>query len=512
MKFKYIFLLVIGIFLYYSQAQAVPVQAQKKHDFTVVIDAGHGGKDVGAVDNGAKEKDINLGVARKLASLLKKKMKNVKVVMTRNDDTFLTLQERANIANKNKGNLFISIHTNSLDKSNPNRRKASGTSVYALGLHKDKNNLQVARRENAVIELESNYEQKYSGFDPNKDESYIIFEMAQKKNLGQSLKFAGEAQKQLVKTAGRTDRGVKQAGFWVLWATSMPSVLVELDFICNPESAEFLTSGSGQDKLAKSLYNAVENYVKAYGGKDVAYVHDEVEKRVVDSGSSTPVLAATEAKARRDDVAPAKLSGAGRVSLAKRRRRSAQAKASSLSKSYETEKIPLHSEDKRLAVVEKKEVDSEDVPEVIEEETAAQAKEKSGRKKKDKNNKESRNKKSKSYNKRVIVNKDGSTTLADNGGSDHLVAVRTKNHKSISGYHPKVEKIVTVYKIQILSTPEILKQNNPQFCGLYPVSSFKEKNVYKYTYGESENKQEMEKLLKKVKEKIPDAFIISSKK
>lgn len=232
-------------------------------EFTVVIDAGHGGHDTGAVDNNVREKDINLGVAKKLAALIGKKMSDVKVVMTRDDDNFISLQERANIANRNRGNLFVSIHTNSVDKSNPNRRKVAGSSVYALGLHKDANNLKVAQRENSVIELESNYEQKYSGFDPKKDESYIIFEMAQKKNLGQSLKFANEAQKHLVSDASRADRGVKQAGFWVLWATSMPAVLVELDFICNPESAKFMGSDKGQEQLASALYAAIESYAKS---------------------------------------------------------------------------------------------------------------------------------------------------------------------------------------------------------------------------------------------------------
>lgn len=245
-------------------AEQVPASSrgkvQGKHEFTVVIDAGHGGNDVGAVDNGIREKDVNLGVAKKLAEMLAKKRKDVKVVMTRDKDEFISLQERANIANRNHGDLFISIHTNSVDKKNANRRKVQGSSVYALGLHKDADNLRVAQRENSVIEFEKNYEQKYSGFDPKRDESYIIFEMAQKRNLGHSLKFAGEAQKQLVSVADRADRGVKQAGFWVLWATSMPAVLVELDFICNPSSAKFIGSSSGQQKMAEALFNAIENY------------------------------------------------------------------------------------------------------------------------------------------------------------------------------------------------------------------------------------------------------------
>ena len=234
-----------------------------KEDFVVVIDAGHGGKDIGASDNGVNEKDINLGVALKLGQKIKEKLKDVKVVYTRDNDSFISLQGRADKANKAKGNLFISIHTNSVDKKNPNRKTVAGASTYALGLHKDKNNMEVARRENSVIQLEKDHEQKYSGFDPESDESYIIFEMAQKKNLSQSLHFAGKVQKEMAQAA-RKDRGVHQAGFWVLWATAMPAVLVELDFICNPNSAKYMGSEAGQKQLAEAIFKAFESYYKDY--------------------------------------------------------------------------------------------------------------------------------------------------------------------------------------------------------------------------------------------------------
>lgn len=230
--------------------------------FTVVLDPGHGGHDHGATENNAKEKDINLAVALKVGDLLKKKMKNTNVVFTRDDDTFISLQGRADIANKSKADLFVSIHTNSVDLKNKNRRNIEGASVYTQGPHKDEANLGVARRENSVIELENGFEQKYCGFDPNKDESYIIFEMAQKKNLSQSNRFAKYVQDNLVSVAGRKNRGVHQAGFWVLWSTSMPSVLIELDFICNPESAKFLTSEDGVNKLAEAIYQAINTYYK----------------------------------------------------------------------------------------------------------------------------------------------------------------------------------------------------------------------------------------------------------
>lgn len=243
-----------------GEAAGARTKPAPRDEFTVVLDPGHGDKDHGAVDNNAREKDINLAVALRLGEMLRKKLKNAKVVFTRKNDTFLTLQQRADVANNAHGDLFISIHTNSVDKKNKNRRTVSGASVYVLGLHKDGNNMEVARRENSVIEYEDDYKTRYSGFDPNRDESYIIFEMAQKKTLSRSIRFAEMAQKELVSTAGRRDRGVHQAGFWVLWATSMPAVLVELDFICNPESARFMTSEAGVEKLARSLCDAVVKY------------------------------------------------------------------------------------------------------------------------------------------------------------------------------------------------------------------------------------------------------------
>ena len=245
-----------------TAAPKMTVAAEKGSDkVVVVLDPGHGGKDFGACDNGATEKAINLAVAKKVASLVDKKLKNVKVVMTRTTDKYLTLQERADIANNANGDLFMSIHVNSVDKKNKNRKSVRGSSVYVLGLHRDQDNMKVAMRENSVIELENDYKEKYSGFDPSKDESYIIFEMSQKRNLGESIRVASEAQKGLTDKAGRADRGVRQAGFWVLWATSMPAVLVELDFICNPESVKFMTSEDGEDKLAMSLFESIKKFV-----------------------------------------------------------------------------------------------------------------------------------------------------------------------------------------------------------------------------------------------------------
>lgn len=243
-------------------------------DFIIVIDAGHGGKDVGALGRKVREKDVNLAVALKLGEMIKSKMKNVKVVYTRNSDKYLTLQERAQIANKSKGNLFISIHCNSLDKRNKKRKTINGASTYTLGLHKSDDNLEVAMIENSVIALEKDYKETYQGFDPNSSESYIIFEISQNVHMEQSVDFASRVQHEFAATAGRTDRGVRQAGFLVLARTSMPAVLVELDFICNPTQEAFLGSESGQNKLAKAMFNAFYDY-KIANDKKMTSVTDE---------------------------------------------------------------------------------------------------------------------------------------------------------------------------------------------------------------------------------------------
>lgn len=232
-------------------------------DFTVVIDAGHGGHDYGAIGKKTNEKTINLNVALKLGKLLEE-MKGVKVVYTRKGDYFKTLQERADIANEARGDLFISIHTNSVAKKAKNRLTVNGASTYTLGLHRSDENLEVAKRENSVIMLEDDYTTTYHGFDPNSTESYIIFELSQNKHLDQSIDFASHVQKEMVSTAGRTNRGVRQGGLYVLAKTSMPAVLIELDFICNPTCERFLGSDSGQSKFAKAIFNAFKSYKESY--------------------------------------------------------------------------------------------------------------------------------------------------------------------------------------------------------------------------------------------------------
>lgn len=257
--FAYIIIVLCSLFTATTNAEIAA------REFVVVIDPGHGGKDFGAIGTTAREKDINLAVGCLLGKMIEKEMTKTKVVYTRDDDRFLTLNERANIANKANGDLFISIHTNSIAKRAKNRKTIAGASTYTLGLHRSAENLDVAKRENSVMVLEPDYTTTYSGFDPNSTESYIIFEMSQNKHMEQSIRFAQLVQSEFTSTAGRIDKGVKQAGFWVLMATSMPSVLVELDFICNPTQEKFLASESGQKKLATALFNALKHYREGTG-------------------------------------------------------------------------------------------------------------------------------------------------------------------------------------------------------------------------------------------------------
>lgn len=222
---------------------------------TVVIDAGHGGHDVGCLGSHSKEKDVTLALALKTGKLLEEKYPDVKVIYTRTTDVFISLIERANIANKAKADLFISFHCNA------NKNKAAyGAETYAMGLHVTEANLNVAKRENEVILLEENYEKNYDGFDPSSTEAYIIFSLYQNVNIDKSLYLASKVQEQFTTSLKRYNRGVKQAGFIVLYKTNMPSILIESGFLTNLEEEKFLTSEEGQDNIAKSVYLAFKAY------------------------------------------------------------------------------------------------------------------------------------------------------------------------------------------------------------------------------------------------------------
>lgn len=224
--------------------------------FTLVIDPGHGGHDAGACGAYSKEKNINLKVALEFGRLVAENCKDVRVIYTRNRDVFIPLQTRADIANRNKADLFISIHTNAL----PAGKVAYGVETYTLGMARAAANLEVAKRENSVITYEKNYRETYEGFDPGRAESYIIFELMQDRYMKQSVELARCIQQQYVGHAGRRNKGVHQAGFLVLRKTSMPAVLTELGFISTPEEERYLNSDKGVRELGRSLYNGFVRY------------------------------------------------------------------------------------------------------------------------------------------------------------------------------------------------------------------------------------------------------------
>ena len=226
--------------------------------FTVVIDAGHGGHDAGAIGLKMKvqEKNLNLAVAKQLAVKIRETYPEVKVVLTRDTDIFLPLQQRADIANKNHADLFISIHTNAAEN-----RNARGAETFILGTERMEDNLDVAMRENAVMKLEED-QTVYQGFDPNSVESYILFELMQNQYMDRSLEFAELVQNQFVGTLQRANRGVRQAAFWVLLKSACPSVLVEMGFVSNAEEEKWLASEEGKKGIVNGIFNAFENYYK----------------------------------------------------------------------------------------------------------------------------------------------------------------------------------------------------------------------------------------------------------
>ena len=244
----------------FSLTLALPASAvDDQGKFILVIDAGHGGKDPGAVNGKNQEKSINLNVALKMGKLIEENCKDVKVIYTRKTDVFVELYKRADIANKAGADMFISIHTNSAKS-----KAANGAETYLLGVEENRTsaNLNAALEENKAILLENDYQAHYEGYDPNSPESMIIFEFMQNEYQKESLKMAQFTQNQMVSSAKRPDRGVHQAGYLVLWKSTMPSILIELGFISNDAECKYLVSQKGVDEMAQSLYKAFSEYLE----------------------------------------------------------------------------------------------------------------------------------------------------------------------------------------------------------------------------------------------------------
>lgn len=357
-------------------------------DFVLVLDAGHGGHDPGAIGSFSKEKNINLSVALKVGQLINQNCNDVKVIYTRKTDIFIPLNQRTEIANNAGANLFISIHTNSAPT-----KAARGTETFSLGLSRSSANLAVAKRENSVILMEDDYKQRYAGFNPNSSESYIMFEFIQDKHMEQSVSLATLIQRQYKTSSDRQDRGVHQDIFLVLKTSAMPSVLTELGFISNPEEEQYLNSEEGMNSLARSIFKAFLQY---------------------------------------------KLKHDSRVSKGK---------------------IPYRS------VEEMEFKEPKDTSNVVKEKTD------------------------------TIVKPSRKTV-------EHQPKEREKK---------KEENSELVFKVQLFVSTQKLKTNDSRLKGLSPIEIFNENGIYKYTYGNTSNYNDIIKIKKEASQQFKDAFIVAFK-
>lgn len=276
-KFFSSFVLIISCTLLWFSASAAenPIKP-----FVVVLDAGHGGHDSGNTGNGYRESDIALKIVLKVGEALEKNP-NVKVIYTRKTDVFIELRKRAEIANKADADLFVSVHCNA------HHSQAFGAETFVLGLHKNQANFEVAKKENEVIYLEENYQEKYGGFDPNSPESLIGMVLMQEEYLDQSILLASLVQNNMVNNLNRHDRSVKQAGFWVLHNTYMPSVLIEMGFLTNKKEGAYLNSTKGQAEMGREISNAIKNYISSLTLSEDKIKHPDVKELEVEKAIET---------------------------------------------------------------------------------------------------------------------------------------------------------------------------------------------------------------------------------
>lgn len=275
-------LFFIALFLIYSS----DIQSQNLVD-RIVIDAGHGGKDPGASGKHSREKDIALAIALKTGQLVERNLKDVNVIYTRKTDVFIPLNTRAKIANNSKADLFISIHCNSNTSSQP-----KGSETYVMGMHKSEDNLKVAMLENSAILLEDDYKTNYEGFDPSSTENHIIFNFFQNSFQTQNLEMATTIQKEFKLNTAVRDRGVNSAGFWVLYKTAMPGVLIELGFLSNPVDEAYLLSGKGQNQMANAIFNAIKAFKENHDAqelKKLGFQPSQIQKTRIDDNVAEKV-------------------------------------------------------------------------------------------------------------------------------------------------------------------------------------------------------------------------------
>ncbi len=440
---------------------ATAVAANKK--FTLVIDAGHGGNDTGAIGALTKEKTINLNVALAFGRLVERNCPDVKVVYTRKTDVFIPLHTRADIANSKKADLFISIHTNALPKG----RVSRGIETYTLGMHRAADNLAVAKRENEVILYETDYKQRYQGFDPRSSESYIMFEFMQDHNMAQSVELAKFVQKRTCSIAQRQNKGVKQAGFLVLRETSMPSCLIELGFISTPDEERFLHSSDGVSLLAEGIYMAFLDYKRKYDHNIVVPLRAETKQEV----NIPTVVPQDEVKPKKEEK--------------KQEEKKQEEKKEQQEVTKNKSRIAQELEDAREGSLTDNVTAS--APTVPNADSIISAAEKMTAKQEPPQ----------------------MAGLMDMG----QVAEKPEKQSDVKGT-PAISSSTgaPVFKVQIMASGYKLKANDPQLKGVKDAQFYQEGGLYKYTVGASEDYNAIYQLRKTLTAKFPQAFIIAFKK
>ena len=488
----------LQIVLFVAIMPFVSLADVEKRNFTLVIDAGHGGHDAGAVGAYSKEKDINLKVALAFGRLVENNCPDVKVVYTRKTDVFIPLQRRADIANNNKADLFVSVHTNAL----PAGRQAYGSETYTLGMARANANLAVAKRENSVITLESDYKSTYQGFDPNKAESYVIFEFMQDKFMKQSVDLATCIQRQYA-SAGRPNKGVHQAGFLVLRNTSMPSVLTELGFITTPSEEAYLNSQQGVTELSRSIYNGFLAYRRMHqrGVNDipanlplqVAAANDVAQKPVNANGKDTPSV---------KEVAVVPVEAVPTARIVK----------PDTDKNYEKPVV----ETRRPSQPKTRPVMAQAAPVRKVEEPAAKRTPAVANKPVATPKQSAAPKQSaKPTHKQNAVTKSTAKDKDTDKAKGKQTATKKETPKETKGKETKKERVGArakqrvTYRIQVGAGKKEIATNDPQFKGL-DVTRVKEGTLYKYYYGTYHTYAEAQKAQKTVKAKLPAAYIVAT--
>ena len=550
---RLVWMLMLLFAVAWGSGACFSASAAPKRPFVLVIDAGHGGKDAGAVGQLTKEKDINLNVALELGRLVEKNCPDVKVIYTRKTDVFVTLQGRAEIANRNKADLFISVHTNS---SPAGKAAPMGAETYTLGMHRAADNLEVAKRENSVITQESNYKQTYHNFDPRKSESYIIFEFLQDRNMQQSVDLARAIQRHYT-SSGRRNKGVHQAGFLVLRATSMPSVLTELGFISNAEEEKFLHSRHGVETLARAIFDGFKTYRQKHYAQDVLspeISHDESEAQplVAENPPTTAPMSPLEVvrnsvtapqpvdvSTLKAEIVPVPTRPFGQPAAPVEKSHGETTKVISLPElppavAASSSPVPATppSQDSMVPVLPVSPVDAplvaaeaqvtttpptnvEPVPQVLVQE-GAKIEPKATKAAVTSDKVATQETKTLSQTTQ-IVKQEVKAVKQDSKVTKQETKVVAKENKETQRKENKTsqkspEQTLSnrpIFKLQLFTIDRALRSDDRHFKGLSPVEYYEEGGRYKYTYGATANYEEAKRLQKEIADRFPDAFVVA---